>query len=205
MVSQNREFRLVAGKFQGKELLVASTGIGGPSAGIAIYELAKAGVSQFIRVGTTGALWKGVKIGSAVVPHGAVRMDGTSNFYAPTEFPAVPDPRLTVKLADTARNLGLEVLEGIIVSMDAFYVDEDWLLEQAEDMNLTSVEMECSTLFVMTRILGASSAAILIVDGNIAEGTVKGGPKAEKREIPEATRSGLLMAAEAAMIVLTEG
>jgi len=205
LVSQNREFRLVAGKFQGKELLVASTGIGGPSAGIAIYELAKAGVSQFIRVGTTGALWKGVKIGSAVVPHGAVRMDGTSNFYAPTEFPAVPDPRLTVKLADTARDLGLEVLEGIIVSMDAFYVDEDWLLEQAEDMNLTSVEMECSTLFVMTRILGASSAAILIVDGNIAEGTVKGGPKAEKREIPEATRSGLLMAAEAAMIVLTEG
>ncbi|HDM92135.1 MAG TPA: nucleoside phosphorylase [Candidatus Korarchaeota archaeon] len=204
LVSQNREFRLVAGEFQGREILIASTGIGGPSAGIAIYELARAGVSHFIRVGTTGALKRGVKIGSAVVPHGAVRMDGTSNFYAPPEFPAVPDPRLTVELADVARDLGIEVLEGIIVSMDAFYVDEDWLLEQAEEMNLVSVEMECSTLFVMTKILGASSAAILVVDGNIAEGTLKGGPKTEKKEIPEATRSGLLASAEAAMRVLAE-
>ncbi len=205
VLAHNREYRSTKGVYDGEEILICSTGIGGPSTAIAVNELIEAGAELFIRVGTTGALQKGVEIGSSVVPHGALRMEGTSEFYAPAEYPAVPDPRLTLALAREARLEGLTVYEGIIATLDAFYVDEGWLVEQANDLDLLAVEMECSTIFVLSRLLGARSAAILVVDGNIAEGTGKAEVRPAGSELPEESRDSLMRAAEVALRVLTSG
>ena len=70
-------------------MLVTSTGIGGPSASIAIDELAQLGVRTFLRVGTTGAIQPHVDVGDVIVTTGAVRLDGASTHYAPIEYPAV--------------------------------------------------------------------------------------------------------------------
>ena len=88
MVADNREYVTITGTVDGVRLSVTSTGIGGPSAAIALEELANCGADTFIRVGTCGGMQEEVLSGDLVIASGAIRMDGTSREYAPIEYPA---------------------------------------------------------------------------------------------------------------------
>ncbi len=77
-VSQNREYKIVNATYEGVPLTICSTGIGCPSAAIAVEELSRVGVETVIRVGTTGALQRGIEIGDMVVATGAAKEEGTS-------------------------------------------------------------------------------------------------------------------------------
>ena len=89
-VQTNREYVTYTGTLLGEPVSVVSTGIGGPSAAIAMEELCNLGADTFVRVGTCGGIHLEVQSGDVVVATGAVRMEGTSREYAPIEFPAVP-------------------------------------------------------------------------------------------------------------------
>ena len=89
LVADNREFVTYTGYLEGEKVSVTSTGIGGPSAAIALEELVHCGADTFIRVGTCGAMQLDIMGGDIVVATGAVRMEGTSKEYAPIEYPAV--------------------------------------------------------------------------------------------------------------------
>ena len=90
-VADNREFTTYTGTLDGVRVSVTSTGIGGPSAAIAIEELSKCGAHTFLRVGTCGGMQENILGGDLVIADGAIRMEGTSREYAPVEYPAVPD------------------------------------------------------------------------------------------------------------------
>ena len=90
-VGQNREYVIYTGTLLGEKVSVCSTGIGGPSAAIAMEELTAIGADTFIRVGTCGGIDLSVQSGDIVVATGAIRFEGTSREYAPIEFPAVSD------------------------------------------------------------------------------------------------------------------
>ncbi len=91
LVADSREYVTYTGYLDGVKVSVTSTGIGGPSASIAMEELVKCGADTFIRVGTCGGVQLDVKSGDVVVASGAIRMEGTSKEYAPIEFPAIAD------------------------------------------------------------------------------------------------------------------
>ena len=55
-LAYNREYRSLVGTYQGVRVLAVSTGIGGASAGIAVEELSRLGVTNMIRIGSCGAL-----------------------------------------------------------------------------------------------------------------------------------------------------
>ena len=95
-LAYNREFRTIEGTFQGMKVIACSTGIGGSSASIAIEELHNLGVNAMIRIGSCGALQKGIGLGDLVIASGAVRDEGTSKAYADIRYPAVPDTELLV-------------------------------------------------------------------------------------------------------------
>ncbi len=101
-VADSREFTTYTGYLEGEKVSVTSTGIGGPSAAIALEELANVGADTFIRVGTSGGMQLEVKSGDLVIATGAVRMEGTSKEYAPVEFPAVSDFHITNALVEAA-------------------------------------------------------------------------------------------------------
>lgn len=82
-VSQNREFTTWCGTLCGERVLVTSTGIGGPSASIALEELCQCGVHTVLRVGTCGGMQQNILPGDLVVATGAIRMEGTSKEYLP--------------------------------------------------------------------------------------------------------------------------
>ena len=175
--SSNREFTIWRGYLCGERVSVCSTGIGGPSAAIAVEELAACGVENFIRVGTCGGIDLDVCSGDVVIATGAVRQDGTSMEYAPVEFPAVADFSLTCALVEAARSLALPHHTGVVQSKDSFYgqhspmrmptasaLAEKW--EAWKRLHVLASEMEAAAIFTVCASLGLSASAVFHVIWN---------------------------------------
>ena len=120
-VTTNREYVTYTGELLGEKVTVTSTGIGGPSAAIAMEELANLGANTFIRVGTCGGIRLDVTSSDLVIATGAVRMEGTSREYAPIEFPAVADYEVLSALVDAARAGKRRWHAGVVQCKDSFY------------------------------------------------------------------------------------
>ena len=164
-VGMNREYNLYTGTLLGEKVSVCSTGIGGPSAAIAMEELCNIGVDTFIRVGTCGGIDLNVLPGDVVVATGAVRFEHTSLEYAPMEFPAVPDFNITAALKAASEDLGFNTHVGVVQCKDSFYGQHapekspvSWeLLQKWESwkrLGVKASEMESAALFVVASALG---------------------------------------------------
>jgi uridine phosphorylase len=174
-VAHKREHRTMLGTYRGRSVTVTSTGMGCPSTAIAVEELARVGVTSFIRVGSTGALQPGIEPGDLIVSEGSFRSDGTSDAYVPKGYPAVPDLELTQALARAARERGaahgLGVHVGLNVTDDAFYAESPAWTEQMSGLGLLNVEMESSALFVVARQRRLRAGMICAVSSNLVSGT----------------------------------
>lgn len=171
-IGRNREFTIWTGSLEGETVSVCSTGIGGPSAAIAMEELVMCGADTFIRVGTCGGMQAEIPAGQLVIPTGAVRMEGTSHEYMPSEFPAVPDFELTCAVVKAARELSLTYVTGIVQCKDSFYgqhspermpvakrLTENWNAWIAA--GVIASEMESAALFVAAASLHVKCASVL--------------------------------------------
>ncbi|MFP8956164.1 nucleoside phosphorylase [Natrialbaceae archaeon A-CW3] len=201
-VAQNREYKVVNATYDGRDLTICSTGIGCPSAAIAIEELAAVGVETFIRVGTTGALQANVEIGDMIVATGAAKNEGTSKRYEAVEYPAVPDYHVLSALVDSAEANDEDVHVGPIASDDAYYAETDEHVEDWEAAGLLSVEMEAAAVFSLTRRKGLQAGAICTVDGNLVKGTQKG-TDTEDDELPEKAKDNVGRAIDIALEATT--
>ncbi|MDG5819412.1 nucleoside phosphorylase [Natronococcus sp. A-GB7] len=202
-VAQNREYKVVNATYGDRELTICSTGIGCPSAAIALEELANVGVETFIRVGTTGALQSDIEIGDMIVATGAAKNEGTSKRYEDVEYPAVPDYEVLSSLVDSAEANDEEVHVGPIASDDAYYAETDEHVTDWEDAGLLSVEMEAAAVFTLARRRGLSAGAICTVDGNLVEGTQKG-TDTEDDELPEKAKNNVGRAIDIALEATTQ-
>lgn len=164
-VGTNREYNIWTGTLLGEKVSVCSTGIGGPSASIAMEELTKIGADTFIRVGTCGGIALDVQPGDVVVATGAIRFEHTSMEYAPIEFPAVSDFGIASALKDAAQTLGYRVHTGVVQCKDSFYGQHSperspvyyELLNKWESwkrLGVKASEMESAALFVVAAALG---------------------------------------------------
>ena len=164
-VAQNREYTVYTGTLLGEKVSVCSTGIGGPSASIAMEELHNIGADTFIRVGTCGGIDLKVRSGDIVVATGAIRFEHTSMEYAPIEYPAVADLDIAVALRQAARDMGKTVHTGVVQCKDAFYGQHSphkmpvsyELLQKWEAwkrLGVLASEMESAALFVVADALG---------------------------------------------------
>ena len=136
-VAHKREHRTMVGTYKGRTITVTSTGMGCPSTAIAVEELARVGVTTFIRVGSTGALQEGMEPGDLVISQGSFRNDGTTDAYVPKGYPAVPDLAITLELERIARERApahsLNVHVGLNVTDDAFYAESpEWTMEMSQ-------------------------------------------------------------------------
>lgn len=188
-VAENREYTVVNAEYDGRALTICSTGIGCPSAAIAIEELHAVGVETVIRCGTTGALQSGMEIGDMVVATGAAKEEGTTKRYESAVYPAVPDYEVLRALVDAAEANSEEVHVGPIVSDDAYYAESEDYVEDWEAANLLAIEMEAAAVFSLARRKGMRAGAICTVDGNLVEGTQKGADGDE--ELPEKAKNNV--------------
>jgi len=171
-IAFHREHRTCTGSYKGITISATSTGMGCPSTSIAVEELANVGATHFIRVGSTGALQKGLNIGDLVVSTGSMRLDGSGRYYAHEGFPAVPDHFLTHALIETANGLeeklGYDLHVGIGVTSDAFYGETPELIHFMIEHRALNVEMESSVLYIIAHMKGLKAAMICAVSSNLA-------------------------------------
>ena len=162
VLGQNREFRLANGRFNGQPITVCSTGIGAPSAVIALEELVQGGVRQLIRVGSAGSLQAQVKLGDLVVVAGAVRDDGASLAYLPAEYPACADIALQQGLIDAINSSNHPLHHGLVRSHDAFYRDdEEQVCALWQRRGILAADMESGALLAVGRYRGVRVASVL--------------------------------------------
>ena len=176
-VVTNREYVTYTGTLLGEKVTVTSTGIGGPSASIAMEELVNLGADTFVRVGTCGGIRLDVTSGDVVVATGAVRMEGTSREYAPIEFPAVPDYEVLTALADAAKASGRRWHTGVVQCKDSFYgqhspermpvsyeLQSKW--EAWKRLGVLASEMESAALFTVAAARGVRCGSVFHVIWN---------------------------------------
>lgn len=160
----NREFRSVRGQFQGVPVLAVSTGLGGASAATALEELSRIGVRYFIRIGSCGALQKGLSLGDLILVSAAMRDDGASGAYARPSYPAAADYTLLRACEESARELAVPFRIGYCRSHDSLYAPEKKEMDAlCHRQGILGSDMETAALFVCASLKGLYAASILNV------------------------------------------
>ena len=176
-VASHREYETWTGYLEGEKVSVTSTGIGGPSAAIALEELVAIGSDTFVRVGTSGSMQEHIKPGDIAIVSAAIRDEGTSLHYLPIEFPAVADVELTQALSDVARGMGKTVHVGVSQSKDSFYgqhspermpvagrLAERWTAWMGGGAICS--EMEAASLYIVASVLRVRASGLMMVMGH---------------------------------------
>lgn len=177
LIADKREYVTYTGFLDGEKVSVTSTGIGGPSASIAMEELVQAGADTFVRVGTCGGMEINVKGGDIIVATGAIRNEGTSREYAPIEFPAVPNLDVVNALVASAKEQGVTYHTGVVQCKDSFYgqhspetkpvsyeLENKW--EAWLRLGCLASEMESAALFTVASYLRVRCGSTFLAVGN---------------------------------------
>lgn len=176
-VAENREFVTYTGFLEGEKVSVTSTGIGGPSAAIALEELIHCGADTFIRVGTSGGMQPDILGGDLVIATGAIRMEGTGREYAPMEYPAVAHYDVVEALKHGAERIGANAHLGVVHCKDNFYgqhspdtmpvayeLENKWKAWIA--CGALASEMESAALFIVGGVRRVRVGSVLLVLAN---------------------------------------
>ena len=176
-IASHREYETWIGFLENQKVAVTSTGIGGPSAAIALEELVAIGADTFVRVGTSGSMQNHIKPGDIAIVSSAIRDEGTSLHYLPLEFPAVADLEITLALAEAARKMNKVVHVGVSQSKDSFYGQhspermpisgrllERWSAWMAGGAICS--EMEAASLYIVASVLRVRASGLMMVMGH---------------------------------------
>jgi len=174
-VAFKREFNTYTGTYKGMPVTVTSTGIGAPSAAIAMEEMYEAGMEVAVRMGTVMSLREGT-LGKFIIPYASMRMEKTSATYVPEGYPAVADLDLVQCMNQTVNRLGGEYINGIGCSMDGFYsmmhdsrlskemnVDMSVMFEKLKKIRICGVDMESSCILTLGQLMGIKACVLTIV------------------------------------------
>lgn len=172
LINKNRALYTYTGKYEDVPITVAVHGIGGPSAALVIEELIMYGAKVIIRLGTTGAMLKGVKIGDIVIPTGAAYYVGGAALgqYVPDAcMPTAPHPEVIKSILEVAHEMKLSYYLGPVISSDAFYAEDPAFVKKWTSRGIIAVEMECATLFALGAMRKVKTGSVLVVSDNLVE------------------------------------
>ncbi|MFC6865413.1 nucleoside phosphorylase [Halomicroarcula sp. GCM10025817] len=183
VVGDHREYRTATGTHEGAPLSVTSTGIGSPSAAIAVEELARVGAETLLRVGSCGAIREEASVGDLVITTAAVRQEGTSKEYVREDYPASADHRVVSALVAAAEELGYDYHLGVTCSTDSFYPGQsrpgfdgfeargsEENLEELRQAGVLNFEMEAAAILTLASIYGLRAGAVCTVYANRVTG-----------------------------------
>lgn len=169
-----REFNTYTGYYKNQKITVTSTGIGAPSAAIAMEEMYSNGMEIAVRMGTVMAL-KDNMLGKFIIPIAAMREEGTSATYAPISYPAVADIELVNCMNKTVTEFGYCYDNGINCTMDGFYsrmkesrlskqrqADMSKIFDDLGKLNISGIDMESSCILTLASLMGIKGCVVTI-------------------------------------------
>jgi uridine phosphorylase len=153
-----------------KEIAICGTiGIGAPVVGILLEELNALGIKYFVSIGTAGSLQRNLKLGSHIICTKAIRDEGTSHHYAPSEKYSYPSNSLTEKMINIAKKMDVNYHTGTSWTTDAPYRETLAELKHYRDEGVLTVEMEAAALFTIAKYLNIEAGAILTISDYLTE------------------------------------
>jgi len=164
LINKARGLYAYKGYYKGLEVGISAHGIGGPSTAITLEELIRLGGKRFIRIGSAGSLREDIRPGEIVLPSGVGYFNSSSlgMYVKDFCFPASPDLDLTVGIERRLKEKGYHFIRGPIFSSDSFYAEEKYL-DRLRRAGFIAVEMECSTILVLSQMKGVRSSCLLLV------------------------------------------
>jgi uridine phosphorylase len=181
--AHHREYRTLSGSYDGEPVAVTSTGIGSPSAAIAVEELARVGAETFVRVGSCGAIQAEAAVGDLVITTAAVRQEGTSDEYVREDYPAAADDEVVTALVTAAERLGHDYHLGVTCSTDSFYAGQsrdgfdgfraagaEEQIAELQEAGVINFEMEASAILTLAGLYGLRAGAVCSVYANRVTG-----------------------------------
>ena len=205
VLARHREYHSITGRIGNTEIGAVSTGIGAPSAAIAVEELAAIGVDTMIRVGSTGALAEHIHCGDLIINSGAVRFDGTTPYYIMPEYPACAHFEIVAALIEACESLGFTYHVGVGASTSSFYTGQgrpgfegyspSWLDQLIPDLQMAKVlnlEMETASILTLASLFGLRAGSICTVFANRVTNTFE--VVGENRAIEAASKAVCILA-----------
>ncbi|HKJ58150.1 MAG TPA: nucleoside phosphorylase [Halobacteriales archaeon] len=202
---EHREYRTMTGTYQGAPLTVTSTGIGSPSATIAVEEHANLGTDTFVRVGSCGAIQPGMDVGDLVITTGAVRQEGTSGEYVREDYPAAADGEVVTALVTACEELGYPYHVGVTCSTDSFYAGQgrpgfggfeaagaDERVAELQAAGVLNFEMEAAAVLTLASLYGLRAGAVCTVYANRVTGEFR--TEGERRAGEVGSRAAAILA-----------
>ena len=203
--ARHREYRTLVGSYDGEPVSVTSTGIGAPSAAIAVEELARVGADSFVRVGSCGAIQEEVAVGDLVITTAAVRQEGTSDEYVREDYPAAAHDEVVTALVTAAERLGYDYHMGVTCSTDSFYAGQsrpgfegfqraraEERLEELQAAGVLNFEMEASAIMTLAGLYGLRAGAVCTVYANRVTGEFR--TEGEEKAAETASMAAALLA-----------
>jgi len=158
------------GHYKGKRVSVMGTGMGIPSHSIYVHELINTyGVTTLMRVGTCGAFDADLEIGDIVLAMSASTNSNVNRLrfkgmdYAPTA-----NFELLLAAYNAAKEMGIDVRVGPILSGDTFYGDDREVWKLWASYGVLAVEMEAAGLYTLAAKFNVRALAILTVSDSAA-------------------------------------
>ena len=168
-VNSVRNMFMYTGKYNGKEITIAGSGMGQPSIGIYSFELFKFyDVENIIRIGSAGAYTADLNLYDVFLVESAYS-DSTafSKLVLGTdEHVAHPSKELNTKIEEVAKAKNMELHKGRIHSSDVFYASRP-LDETIKVTGASCVEMESAALFINAKKLGKKAACLVTISDNL--------------------------------------
>lgn len=186
-VASNREYKIYTGEYDGIPVSICSTGIGGPSTAIAIQELINIGAENFVRIGSCGSNYEGVKVGDFIISEGVVREDHTALDFVPLQYPAMADRYVTFALERASLQQDKQKAHvGVTMCIDGLYSKKN--LERKDfwhDFRVLAQEMEAGTVFPLSKINGKRAGAVFLVVNKLGEKDLQHGIREYAQRIDE--------------------
>ena len=171
LVNNVRGIHGYTGMYKNTPVSVMASGMGMPSMGIYAYELfSEYGVENIIRIGSAGAISAKLKLRDVIAGMGACTNSNFAHQYGlPGQFAPVADFALLETAVSAARELGIEMPVGNLLSSDTFYDASNSTMKWAE-MGVLAVEMESAALYMTAAKLGKRALAICSISDSIVTG-----------------------------------
>lgn len=169
-----REYNTITGTYQGVRITATSTGIGAPSAAIAMEEMYECGMEVGIRMGTVMSLDNDL-VGDFLIPLGSMRRESTSDCYVEKSYPAIADFELVQVLNQAVVQNGCKYHNGVNCTLDGYYTDmktsrfadekginPDKTMNELAELKVVGVDMESSAMLTVGRLMGVKTAVITL-------------------------------------------
>lgn len=179
--------------------VVGEFGIGSPVAASVLEEFVALGTRRFLSIGTAGSLQQSCPVGHTIVCERAIRDEGVSHHYLPSNTYAEASPVLTEALQDELAARGADFTTGISWTIDTPYRETVAEARHYQSQGVLCVEMEAAALFTVAKYRSVELGSAFVVSDSLAD--LVWDPQFHSEE----TRDALTVLYESAVSVLVGG